>query len=270
MSKYAWITDVHLDFLGEDNNKLIQFGESLVRDNPTGIFITGDISVAKKVTFHLSAIEKIVKRPIYFILGNHDYYGSSIENVRKQMREVTNISPFLRYMQTMPYYSLGATTAVVGHDGWYDANWGDWKGSTMKILDWTAIKEFTLVNGSKQTIVTEARKLAQEGAMHIHNGIKQAVRYHKTIVVLTHFPPFPQSHMHEGKVGEPGAMPWFVSKMMGDMLMDASKAFPTHKFIVLCGHTHGKWDGQITNNLEVHVGGADYYKPALQGLIEVP
>lgn len=270
MSKYAWITDVHLDLFGEDNDKLIKFGESIVKDNPTGIFITGDISVTRKVVFHLSAIERIARRPIYFVLGNHDYYGGRIEEVRKQMREVTNLSPFLRYMPTMPYYSLSSTSAVVGHDGWYDANCGDWKNSNMNLSDWSAIYDFTLVNGSKSTIVEKAKKLAHEGATHVHNGIKQAVRYHKTIVVLTHFPPFPQSHVHEGKPGEPGAMPWFVDKMMGDMLMDASRAFPNHKFIVLAGHTHGRYDGQITGNLEVHVGGAEYYKPILQGLIDVP
>src|SRR5579863_9143433 len=131
MAKYAWATDVHLDFLGEDNQRLIQFGESLVKGDPTGVFLTGDISVAKKLVFHLSALERIVKRPVYFILGNHDYYGGNVDVVRKQMREVTNISPFLRYMQTMPYYSLSSSSAVVGHDGWYDALWGDWQGSGM-------------------------------------------------------------------------------------------------------------------------------------------
>ena len=65
-------------------------------------------------------------------------------------------------------------------------------------------------------------------------------------------------------------MPWFTSKMMGDMLMDASKAFPQHTFTVFCGHTHGKFDGKITDNLSVHVGGAEYNKPGLQGTFEFP
>jgi 3',5'-cyclic-AMP phosphodiesterase len=76
MSSYAWATDTHLDFLKDDNQRLIQFAESLVLTNPTGIFLTGDISVASKLVFHLSAIERVVQRPIYYTLGNHDYYGS--------------------------------------------------------------------------------------------------------------------------------------------------------------------------------------------------
>lgn len=270
MAKFAWATDIHLDHLGDDNQKLIQFGESLVKDGPTGLFLSGDLSVAKKLVYHLSALERIVQRPIFFVLGNHDYYGARIEDVRKTMRVLTNASPFLRYLPTIPYMALTPSTAVLGHDGWYDAMYGEWKTSSFGMTDWTAIHDFLAVNGNKATIVTEARKLAHEGVTHVQNSIKQAVRYHKNVIVLTHYPPFAQAHQHEGHQGEWNAAPWFTSKMMGDMLLDAAKAYPAVKFTVLAGHTHGKFDGQITNNLEVHVGGADYGHPILQGLIDIP
>jgi Icc protein len=269
MASYAWATDVHLDFLRDDNQRLIRFAESLIAQNPTGIFLTGDISVAAKLVFHLSAIERVVQRPIYYVLGNHDYYGSSIENVRKGMRELTNASPFLRYMPTMPYYSLSQSTAVVGHDGWYDALFGDWQSSSFGMQDWTAIHDFLPVNGAKATIVSLARKLAHEGVTHMMNGIKQAVRYHTNIVVLTHYAPFAQSHVHDGKPGDKNAMPFFTSKMCGDMLLDAARTYQKVNFNVLCGHTHGKSDLKISDNLAVHVGGAVYNQPTLQGLIEV-
>lgn len=269
MAKYAWATDIHLDFLRGDEARLVAFADQLVAQNPTGIFLTGDISVARDIVLHLSVIEKAAQRPIYYVLGNHDYFGSSIEVVRKNMHVLSNMSPFLRYMPTMPYYALSQATAVVGHDGWYDAINGSWQNSSFSMVDWDAIYDFKQVNGNKATIVTQARKLAHEGVTHVQNGIKQAVRYHKNIVVLTHFPPFKEAHIHQGRVGDDSAQPWFTSKMMGDMLMDASKAFPTHSFTVLCGHTHGKFDGKITNNLQVHVGASEYNQPALQGLIEI-
>lgn len=269
MAKYAWASDIHLDFLRGDDQRLIKFAESLVVDNPTGVFLTGDLSTAKHLVYHLSALERVVQRPVYFVLGNHDYYGAGIEPVRKAMRELSNSSGFLRYMPLMPYYTLSAATGLVGHDGWYDAAYGDWQNSSFGMSDWTAIQDFIPVNGNKATVVAQARKLAHEGVTHVHNGIKQAVRHHKNVVVLTHVPPFPQAHVHEGKQGDSHAMPWFTSKLMGDMLMDASKAFPTHQFTVLCGHTHGQWSGKITNNLTVHVAGAEYDQPQLQGTIEV-
>lgn len=269
MAHYAWATDIHLDFLVNQPNKLLGFMESLVKTNPTGIFLTGDLSIAKDVVYHLSALERVVQRPIYFVLGNHDYYGSSIQEIRKTMRELNSISPFLRYMPLMPYYALSSKTAVVGHDGWYDAFYGADSHSRLQMRDWQAIHEFREVNGNIATIVSVARKLAFDGVQHVHDGIKRAVRYHKNIIVLTHYPPFREAYVSAGNAENDDACPWFTSKMMGDMLLDASRSFPQHTFTVLCGHTHAKFSGKIKDNLTVHVGGAEYYQPALQNLIEV-
>jgi Icc protein len=269
MSQYAWVTDTHLDFLKGDDQRLIAFAQSLIAQNPTGIFMTGDISTSKHLIYHLSAIERVVQRPIYFVLGNHDYYGGGTEVIRKVMRELSNTSQFLRYMPTMPYYALSPTTAVVGHDGWYDALYGNWQTSNFDLSDWDQIHDFIPGSGNRATIVTTAKKLAFDGVTHVMNGIKKAVKYHQNIVVLTHVPPFAQSHMYAGKQGDTNALPWFTSKMMGDMLMDASKSFPQTQFTVLCGHTHGVWHGKIANNLSVHVGGAEYNQPRSQGLVDV-
>lgn len=269
MPHYAWATDIHLDFLQGDQRRLIAFSEKLIEKNPTGVLLTGDISVARELVFHLSAIERVVQRPIYFVLGNHDYYGSNTETIRKNMHELSNMSSFLKYMPTLPYHALTPSTALVGHDGWYDALYGDWQGSSFQMVDWNGIGDFRAVNGNKVTIVSTARKLAHEAITHVQHGIKQAVRYHKNVVILTHFPPFRESHVHKGRVGDDYSQPWFTSKMMGDMLLDASKTFPGINFTVLAGHTHGKWDGQVASNLMVHVGGAEYNEPALQGLVEI-
>jgi predicted phosphohydrolase len=269
MARYAWATDTHLDFLNNNPQAFLNFAESLKQGDPTGIFLTGDISTAKNLVLHLSQIEKVVQRPIYFVLGNHDYYGSGVEAMRKSMKELSNMSQFLRYMPTMPYYGLSPATAVVGHDGWYDACYGDWQNSNFSMTDWNAIHDFKEVNGNKATIVSLARKLAHEGVTHVQNGIKQAVRYHRNIIILTHYPPFKESHIYQGKVGDDGAQPWFTSKLMGDMLLDASRVFPNNTFTVLAGHTHGRFSAKIRDNLQVNVGAAEYNAPTVQGLIEV-
>jgi len=270
MAYYAWATDLHLEFLGADNNLIVQLAEQLVSKGPTGIFLTGDISVSHKLVQHLAIVDKTVQRPTYFVLGNHDMYGSSTETVRKAMRELTNVSPFLRYMPTMLYQPLTALSAVVGADCWYDAQLGNWKRSTMGLSDWTSIQDFRLVNGNRATIVEQARKLAHEGVTHIAEGIKQATRYHKNIIVLSHVPPYAQCHVYNGQQGDDNAMPWFTCKLLGDVMLDAAKAYPNVQFTVLAGHTHGKCEAKITKNLKVLVGGAEYGKPALQGTVEVP
>lgn len=268
MESYAWATDIHLDHVS-DPRQLAEFVRTLCPPTASGLFLTGDISVAKSLVWHLKVIEDAVKRPVYFVLGNHDFYGAPIDPVRKAMHELTTSSQFLRYMPVTPYQVLTPSTALVGADGWYDAQLGDWQSSSFQMTDWMAIQDFIAVNGNKATIVAKCRELAHASVTHAMNGIKQAVRYHKNVIVLTHVPPFQQAHVHEGRPSERTITPWFTSGMMGAMLLDAARSFPTVRFMVLCGHTHGMTSYEAASNLVVHVGGADYGRPQLQRVIEV-
>lgn len=270
MTRLAWATDVHLDFLAD--HEVVNFANKLIEGEPEGVVITGDISTAQTLVKHLSIIEKVVQRPVYFVLGNHDYYGSGVAEVRATMKELSNMSQYLRYLPLSPYITLSPGTCLIGHDGWYDAGNGNWKTSGFALTDWTHIKDFAAVSSGGrniQQIVSVAQKLAHEGVLHIHNAIKSASRYYKSIVVATHVPPYPETHMFQGKQGDQDAQPWFTSKMLGDMLRDASKAYPDTMFTVLAGHTHGEYSGQIAKNLYVHVGGAEYRQPKLQKIIEL-
>lgn len=273
MTKLAWVTDLHFDFLRDEHIK--HFSESIAQTGAEAVVVSGDISVTQKLVYHLSLLESVVKRPVYFVLGNHDYYGGSIQAVRDKMKELTNISQYLRYLPVTPYVALSSTTAIVGHDGWYDAQFGNPLTSNFVMNDWSRIHEFVPARGQKNEIITIARGLAHKGVMHVHDAIKAAVKYYSHIVVVTHFPPFKEAHLYKGKVGDDNAQPWYTSKMMGDMLMSAAKAFPNVKFTVLSGHTHGKYQGQHAPNLIVNVGGwqpgeRDYGNPVIQGIITVP
>src|SRR3990167_506120 len=146
MNTYAWATDIHLDTLGNDPVAITDFGKFLVKDAPHGVFLTGDLSNAKNLVYHLSILEQACERPIYFVLGNHDFYGASIEAVRKTMRELTNMSQYLKYLPTTQYVALSPTTALIGHDGWYDGLYGDYKSSRFVMNDWIDIKEFADIN----------------------------------------------------------------------------------------------------------------------------
>ena len=281
MAKYAWLTDIHLDHLRSDQD-FINLGESIKSSNVEGVFISGDISNGKQLVLHLGALEQIVRRPIFFVLGNHDFYGSSTEAVRKSMHELSNMSEFLKYMPLNTYLPLSPSSAIVGHDGWYDANYGDAMNSRYMLNDWVYIQDFVESSGGQQYVqmmgalkdkkgvIGVSQKLARAGVTHMMNGIKTATRYHKNIFIVSHVPPFKETHIYRGQIGDDGAQPWYTNKMFGDMLMEASRSYPSHNFTVLCGHTHGKCDVQITKNLEVHVGHSEYGAPAISGLIEVP
>lgn len=275
--KLAWATDIHLDFLN-DEARVIQFAESVKALGADGLVLTGDISVADQLVLHLSMLERVIQLPINFVLGNHDYYGGSIDVVRKQMKEVSNMSGFLKYLPTTPYVVLSPSTALVGHDGWYDALHGNYRTSSFVMSDWMRIWDFVETGAAKSlqvgnhaaavgAVVPKARELAHVGVQHVHDGIKAAVRYHTNVIVATHFPPFEESHQFQGQRGGPDAMPWYTSKMMGDVLRQAATAFPAVQFTVLSGHTHGEFRKRIMPNLMCHVGAATYGQPSIADVL---
>lgn len=273
--KLTWCTDIHLDHAS--NEQLISLGEK-IREAPTsGVLLTGDISDANKLVYHLSALEKVVEKPIYFVLGNHDFYNSSIDDVRKQMKKITNLSSYLRYLPLTQYQVLTKNTAVIGHDGWYDCLNGLWDQCKFEMYDWVMIKDYLHTRRKqgiryvfdRQKIAEVSRLLATEAVQHVHDGIKAAVRYHNNIIIATHVPPFYETHFHLGKPGEPQAHPVFTSKLMGDMLLAAGEAYPDVKFTVVAGHTHGACVKKIRKNMIAMVGGAEYRDPSVAGVIEV-
>jgi hypothetical protein len=111
--------------------------------------------------------------------------------------------------------------------------------------------------------------LAHAGATHVMNGIKAAVRYANNIIVLTHFPPWPEVATYRGQQSDADHLPWYTDKFMGDMLAQAATAFPDKRFTVLCGHSHGAATKQVAPNMVAYCGEAWYGRPQFQRLIEI-
>jgi hypothetical protein len=104
---------------------------------------------------------------------------------------------------------------------------------------------------------------------HVANQIKEAVRSKfKSIVVLTHVPPFVEACTYKGRPSDKEFLPYFSSKMMGDTLLRAAKSFPDVHFTVLAGHTHGVGNIRM-DNITVVVGGAEYKNPEVQPMIHL-
>src|SRR5258708_38825760 len=88
----TWLTDLHLNFT--DISKRQALYESVRSAGPNAVLMGGDIGEADSVGFYLREMEHALERPIYFVLGNHDFYGGSISGLRGGMRKLS--SP-LRY-----------------------------------------------------------------------------------------------------------------------------------------------------------------------------
>jgi predicted phosphohydrolase len=237
-----------------------------------GVILTGDISLSPLLENHLIALEARLNVPVYFVLGNHDFWDGGFDETRTKVTRLANASRFLKYMGSLPYLSLTPSTIVVGHDGWYDARNGIIDSSIM-MNDWSHIAEFSRAVSPKgvdlDVIIETSRQQALFSATKMMNGIKNGIRQQRPerVVVLTHVPPF--AELHENVRAGAASLPWYTSKTTGDMLISAARAYPEVQFEVFCGHSHTRVDRQVAQNMFCHVGGAEYGNPGIQGVIDV-
>ncbi len=263
--RLAWCTDIHLDFL--EDAGIERLCEDILGKNPDAVLLGGDISVAPRLEEHLSFLEMRLRQPIYFVLGNHDFYGSSIDRVRAGVRRLCRASQWLRWLPDEGVIELSAKTALIGHDGWGDGRLGAGSGSRVLLTDFYAIEDLTGLEDRDR--FARLAELGDEAAAHFRRALPEALDRFDRVVLLTHVPPFRESCWHEGRISSDDFLPHFTCKAVGDTLREVMESRRDRELMVLCGHTHGRGEVEILPNLKVVTGGAEYGKPEVQRLIEI-
>lgn len=261
--KFAWITDVHLNFMDEPRVK--RFLDSVREHDSDVVFCTGDIAEGPSLQHYLTLMDEIIAKPIYYVLGNHDFWDSSVAHTHATYTQFLNGKTFLRWMPKLGVVKLQDKVAVIGHECWYDCGYGNWENSGFIMADWKYQADYRGCR-TKQDIVDRSRQMAMSGVQYLAKQLGEAVKDHDKVIILTHFPPFAETHVYRNQPGEAHALPYFTNRLLGEMLLQAAKTFPNKQFIVFAGHTHGRVSKQIQPNLFVHVGGAEYGDPQIQDL----
>lgn len=268
MIKTVWLTDIHLNFLPPE--KRIGFYSKIIEKNPKSILITGDIGEANNVCELLEEIHYHIKKPIYFVLGNHDYYRGSVLEVRENIIKLCEKNPSLHWLGKPEVITLNSHTLLVGHDGWADARYGDFDHSHVNLNDSRFIMELYqayLLN--KTELKKQMMLLADMDAEALHKTLEFAAGYNpKKIIIATHVPPFPENSWYKDNPSDANWLPYFSSKATGDIISYIAKKYPNINFLVLCGHTHTRNTTQLYPNLQIKTGGAEYYVPEIEGYIE--
>lgn len=289
--KLAWATDTHLDHLANRPERFRLFVKNIQESGATSLLLTGDISNGSLVVDHLEALSRGLgpSFPILFVLGNHDYYGASIAGVRKDVRAMQVRKPNIQWLSDMSFVPLNGPLApatdeidlgpaLIGHDGWYDGLYSPIKNSQLLMNDFFLIKELKerqkferwgppthYENGALHVTM---QLLSQEGASHVEKSALAAISAgHKSIVIATHIPPFPELSLYQGRQSDQHWMPFFSSKLMGDAIRGLVQKHPEVKFTVLCGHSHhaATFNGGFSN-LHCLTGGAMYGEPGIEML----
>jgi predicted MPP superfamily phosphohydrolase len=260
--RVAWLTDIHLNFVSQQ--QMVAFLASVRKSDPEAVLLGGDIAEAPQLRYYLLTLAEALHRPIYFVLGNHDYYRGSIARVRSEVARLVKGSPYLRYLASMDVVPLAPDTALIGHDGWADGRAGDYAGSEVLMNDYFLIEE--LADLDSATRLKKLNALGDEAAGHFRRTLPAALKAAKKVVLLTHVPPFRDACWHNRGISGDDYLPHFVCKAAGDVLLAIMKAHPDHELTVLCGHTHGGGSCQVLPNLLVLTGAAQYGEPRVQDL----
>lgn len=263
--RLAWATDVHLNFLSASG--LEAFREALAQQEADAVVITGDIAEAPTLEPLLSVLAAELELPIYFVLGNHDYYRSSIRDVRAVARELSRRSPWLAWLPALGVVELHRDVALVGVDGWSDGRCGDFMRSPVMLNDYLLIAD--LAGTTKGERLDRLHRLGDAEAEALRGPLHEALQKYRRVIVATHVPPFKEACWHEGKISNDDWLPHFTCYAVGEVLREAALDHPNQKIRVLCGHTHGAGTAEILPNLKVVTGAAEYGEPRVQGVIEL-
>jgi 3',5'-cyclic AMP phosphodiesterase CpdA len=232
--------------------------------------ISGDIGEAHNVTDYLKGFARTVGKPVYFVLGNHDFYRSSLAHVRQEIDAFVKHESRLHYLTPMPCLELTPDAAMVGHDAWADGRYGDFMSSTMTLNDYVLIEELAQAFGQGHLHLLQAlQKLGDEAAQALEERLTYALERYKLVFVVTHPPPFIENTLYEGKPSSDNALPHFSCKAVGDVLLKMADRYPQRRLIVLCGHTHAASETYLRPNLQVLSGAAEYRAPTVQRIFSV-
>lgn len=254
--KYLWYTDTHLDKVLPWT--LASFLQHLHKENPQGIFLTGDISNGFVICRHLQLLASVVKCPIYFVLGNHDYHFSSIEKTHDSIRNLCQKYPNLIWLTESDVIALNPEVAIIGTEGWYDAQLGNPK-YLRATLDWILTEEFRRLPDMNARIAT-FRQLASQSCNIIVDKLEKALEQdYKTIYLLTHFPPWKEATRDEGTFLEKYYLPYNVNLCLGKTIERVMDGRNKRNVTVLAGHTHTDCWIHVSRNIECKVNRAKYY-----------
>lgn len=263
--RLGWLTDIHLNFL--EAAEVAAFFASLADSDADGFLVGGDVGESHDFAGHLIRLAAAVCRPVYFVLGNHDYYRSSIARVRATARALDEVSPHLHWLGGGGVVRLGDQTALVGHGGWADGRLGDYAASSIVLTDYVLIADLAGLAAPQR--LEQLMQFGDAAADHVRRWLPPALDAGRRVLMLTHAPPFAEACRYRGRPTGADWLPHLACAAVGTALRELMAARPDRELTVLCGHTHGAASVDVLPNLHVLTGAAEYGAPALQRVLTV-
>lgn len=268
------VADLHYDFINNLNNiKVLNgLGKPHKSQQIDGIILIGDIANYFDLKITLNIIADSCKVPIYFVLGNHDYYGSGIKETKQLAVEISKKTKGRKkiiYLSDDMIYPLTNSSCLIGQDLFYDTLAGNYFGSSVQLSDFFCIKDLK-VRDKRLMYQLIIQPLLSEELAQLNKKILFAIkRNYTSILIVTHFPIFIENCTYKGKISDDDWLPYFCCKSAGRLISEYAKLHPKVNFIVMSGHTHEFTHKKILPNLLSRTLYAKYGEPNLDYVIRV-
>ena len=295
--KIAWGTDLHLDHLS--HKQLVKFMKTIASNESDILILTGDISNGDRLNNHLGLICKASPVPVYFVLGNHDYYGTDSMATTQAIAGSYGYQSKMTYLDNSAPFQLDWRTWLVGVGGWADGRAGNFMKSKIWIADYSSIPDLAIYRNEKRgliqhlkdqkdekelkkqftsirrSVLRHIKELGKKQANVLRRQLKKLPEEAQHILVATHVPPWKAAAWNRGRTADDDWAPHFTCVSTGEVLTEFMGDHPDRTMTVLCGHTHGHGNVHILPNLQCITqascedGRDDYEEPWISHHVEV-
>ncbi|PIS01643.1 MAG: hypothetical protein COT84_00960 [Chlamydiae bacterium CG10_big_fil_rev_8_21_14_0_10_35_9] len=245
-----WLTDVHIDY--KKDTSVNDFFERIQTQDEGGICITGDIAENRGAIEFIQKLSSKVRCPIYFVLGNHDFYGSEIFSLQEELFELFKENTSVYYLAKENVLSVSPDTAVIGVDNWYDLKGGDYFTSDIKLKDFKMIDNFKSL--SKQDLYDFMGEHSQKIIKQVEEKLDLAFQGHTHAILLTHVPCFREACLHNNQIADDKWAPFFTHRQLADFIVTYMSERVDKSLTILSGHTHHKAEYSPLQNVVIKVG----------------
>ena len=259
-----WLTDPHLEFCSHRTRSGLY--QSVNQAAGEIVVITGDLSAGPHRFAQYTELAEQIRKPIYFVLGNHDRYGTTFADTEAVVRRVTGLLPRMVRLDGSQVIPLNESVALIGVDGWADGVGGEGPATKARINDFYQILDFA--TAPEQQVFRAMKERACKYTQALKPALLKTLKQYQTTIVGTHVPPYEGAAWHEGSPSSSAYQPFFSSPTLGSMIKAAAAVHPGKSVLVLCGHTHSSGvyrDG----NVLVLTGGSRYGYPEITKTIQL-
>ena len=250
-NKHLWITDTHIKILGR--YKLLN---TILDQKPYAVFMTGDFSEGFSYLSDLEFIGKRIGRPLYFVRGNHELWGSSFAKVDQGIRDLTTKYKNLIWMTDAGIVPLNEETSICGIDGWYDGRVGN-SENIKYTFDWFMIEDFRKLPNMKARIEL-MREIADNSAKIMSQRLEEAFETYKMVYLLTHIPTHPEANRADSWLSEEFWKPYNCNFVLGQAIDKVMEKHKKRYLCILSGHNHRNMTVNTARNSELRVGKGSY------------